>query len=284
MRVLNLELMTFDVGLECEDAQAYADVVVNRVLAAWDEGAEVVVLPEFTWMGLERFVVREDALRGVADLFWVGLWPGIRQRLRRGDRAVVLGTAPCAAPDGSMRNRSPILSCGSELHQDKLHLTPWEEAFTGGDAMRIWEFRGIRMAVVICLDIEIPEISVALRGREVDVILVPSATESVLGVERVGRCADARAVELECHVGLCHLVGRAESDLIDENVGRLAAFSPSQTPFLSSVRKTESDLFEHGYHRMRVLLDIGAIRELRALSAETDPSKVRPGVISIQES
>lgn len=284
MRVLNLELMTFDVGLECEDAQAYADVVVNRVLAAWDEGAEVVVLPEFTWMGLERFVPRENALRAVADLFWVGLWPGIRERLQRGDRAVVLGTAPCAAPDGSMRNRSPILSCGSELHQDKLHLTPWEEAFTGGDAMRIWEFCGIRMAVVICLDIEIPEISVALRGREVDVILVPSATESVLGVERVGRCADARAVELGCHVGLCHLVGRAESDLIDENVGRLAAFSPSQTPFLSSVRKKESDLFEHGCHLMPVVLDIGAIRELRALSAETDPSKVRPGVISIQES
>jgi predicted amidohydrolase len=284
MRVLNLELMTFDVGVVCEDAGAYAEVVVDRVLAAWDEGAEVVVLPEFTWMGLERFVDKADALRGVAHLFWGGLWPGIRERLYRVDRAVVLGSVPFSHADGGIKNRAPILSCGDDLYQDKLHLTPWEAEFTGGDGIRIWNFAGVRMAVVICLDIEIPEISAALRGKNVDVILVPSATESILGVERVGRCADARAVELGCHVGLCHLVGRAESELIDENIGRLAVFSPSQTPFLNSVRKQESEVFEHGYHRMPVVLDIGAIHELRALSGETDPSKVRPGIISLHES
>lgn len=281
MRELNLELMTFDVGMACDNAGAYADVVVDRVLVAWDEGAEVVVLPEFTWMGLERFVDKGDAAHGVADLFWAKLWPGIRGRLHRDDRAVVLGTVPFAGADGLLRNRAPIVSCGQEWYQDKLHLTPWETGFEGGEGIRIWDFRGARLAVVICLDIEIPEISAALRGKNVDVVLVPSATESILGVERVGRCADARAVELGCHVGLCHLVGRMESDLIDENIGRLAVFSPSQTPFLSAVRKQESAVFGHGYHRMPVVLDIGAVRGLRALSGETDPSKVRPATISV---
>ena len=283
MRALNLELMTFDVGAGCEDAVAYADGVVNRVVAAWDEGAEVVVLPEFMWMGMERFVVGEDRLRGVADLFWGKLWPVVRGRLSREDRAVVLGTVPFVETDGSLRNRAPIVSCGAEFHQDKMHLTPWEDAFTGGDGIRIWEFRGIRLAVVICLDIEIPEISAALRGRDVDVVLVPSATESILGVERVGRCASARAVELGCHVGLCHLVGRTESELIDENIGRLAVYAPSQSPFLPEPRQRESGVFRDGFHRMAAVLDLEAIHSLRGLPGETDPSKVRPAPISIHE-
>jgi predicted amidohydrolase len=69
--------------------------------------------------------------------------------------------------------------------------------------LRVWEFGGVRFAVIICLDIEIPEISAKLRGRGVDVILVPSATETILGVERVDRCASARAVELGAIVGVC---------------------------------------------------------------------------------
>ena len=283
MRALNVELMTFDVGVECTDAAGYADVVVGRVRAAWEGGAEVAVLPEFTWMGMERFVGAGGGARGVADLFWGELWSGIRERLGDGDRAVVLGTVPFVDGAGGLKNRAPILCCGEELHQDKLHLTPWEADFTGEDSIRIWHFRGIRMAVVICMDIEIPEISVALRGRVVDVILVPSATESMLGVERVGRCASARAVELGCHVAVCHLVGRTESDLIDENIGRLAVYSPSQSPFVDYARERETGVFGSGFHRLAAELDIAAIRTCRGLSGETDPSKVRPAPISIYE-
>ena len=283
MRTLNLELMTFDVGVECDDAAGFADEVVERVRAAWDDGAELVVLPEFTWMGMERFVEAEDGARGVADLFWGKLWRGIRERLDGGDRAVVLGSVPFVAGDGGLRNRAPILCCGEEMHQDKLHLTPWESCFAGGDGIRVWNFRGIRMAVVICMDIEIPEISVALRGRGVDVILVPSATESILGVERVGRCASARAVELGCHVAVCHLVGRTESELIDDNIGRLAVYSPSQSPFVQCERASESEVWGSGFHRMAAELGIAAIRELRGLSGETDPSKVRANPVFIFE-
>jgi predicted amidohydrolase len=91
------------------------------------------------------------------------------------------------------------------LYQDKLHLTPWESAFSPGDTLHLWHFAGLRIAVIICLDIEIPELSARLRDEEVDLILCPSATETVLGVERVDRCASARAVELGCHVAVSHL-------------------------------------------------------------------------------
>jgi len=99
----------------------------------------------------------------------------------------------------------------------------------------------------------------------------------------VGRCANARAVELGCHVAVCHLVGRTESELIDENIGRLAVYSPSQSPFVDCARERETEVFGSGFNRLAVELDIAAIRACRGLSGETDPSKVRPAKISIYE-
>jgi steroid delta-isomerase-like uncharacterized protein len=274
MERLKLDLLGFDAGFACSSPDAFADKVAELVEGSWDGGADVVLLPELLWMGLERFVEEENAIRNVAAVFQQQLWPMLRDRLSRSGKAVVLGTTPFADESGVLRNRAMILADGRVIHQDKLHLTPWERAFTGGGPLRVWEFKGARMAVVICLDIEIPEISAALRGHAVDLLLVPSATETLMGVERVSRCADARAVELGCHVGLCHLSGNAESGLIDVNLGRLAAFSPSQAAFADHPRRTETAVFTEGFHRLGVELDIGAIRRQRASHEETDPSKV----------
>ena len=281
---MKLDLRTFDVGAKAADPAAYARLVTERVEESWDAGADVVVFPEFTWMGLERFVAGPEKIRGVAGIFWDELWPGIAARLARADKAVVLGSVPFVDEGGRVRNRAPILNSGRELYQDKIHLTPWEGAFSGGGPVRVWNFRGLRVAVVICLDVEIPEISAALRGMDLDLMLVPSATESLAGVERVGRCADARAVEIGCHVGLCHLVGRMDSELIDENIRRLAVFSPSQRAFPAADRQAPTAVFESGFHRLAATLDMAALRRCRLDPEETDPSKIRPAPIRVEGS
>ncbi len=274
MEHLTLDLRTFDIGAAAESPAAYASLLTDRILESWESGADIVVFPEFSWMGLERFVEGPDKLTGVADLFWNDLYPSLQTTLARTGKAAVLGTVPFRDDDGTLKNRAPVMSDGNWIHQDKIHLTPWENDFTGGGPLRVWTFRGHRVAVVICLDVEVPEIAAALRGSALDLLLVPSATENVLGVERVGRCADARAVELGCHVGLCHLVGTTESTLVDENVGQLAAFSPSQSPFLNHERQDRSDLLTEGFHLKRVTLDTAALAATRALHGETDPSKL----------
>jgi predicted amidohydrolase len=281
MARLKLDLRTFDVGAAVPTAEAFVDRVVAQVEESWDAGADVVVLPEFLWLGLERFVKGKGALRAVAGLFWAGLWPGVARRLSRKGKSVVLGTAPYLDARGRLLNRAPILVGGKRLHQDKLHLTPWEKAFSPGDGVRPWTFKGARFAVVTCLDIEVPEIAAALRGKGVDVILVPSATETVLGVERVGRCADARAVELCCHVGVAHLVGRAESELVDDNVGRAAFFSPSQSAFAGSFRHLSVPVARRGDHVLSVSADVAALRRARAARAETNPARLRAGRVRV---
>ena len=91
---LTLALLTFDVGVPAASPDAFADRVCAQVREAWDDGADLVVLPEFLWMGLEPFVAGEDKLRGVAQLFWADLWPRLSPRLAQADKGVVLGTVP----------------------------------------------------------------------------------------------------------------------------------------------------------------------------------------------
>lgn len=272
---MNLDLWTFDVGVHAETPVAYANECIRRVEESWAGGADIVLFPEFCWVGLERFADKSRGLRGVSDLFWQELWPSIQSRLARPDKAAVLGTAPFFdEATGLLMNRSPILCEGRALHQDKLHLTPWETAFARGDTLHIWRFRDITIAVIICLDIEVPELSVHLRNRGVDLILVPSATETILGVERVDRCASARAVELGCCVGVSHLVGRTESELIDDNIGRTAFYTPSQAAFRQEPREVEDPVVTSGFHRQRCVVDLAALRKVRRMVGETNPSRL----------
>jgi len=270
--MLSIDLRTFDPGIAAKSPFAYAAAVAECVEASWDEGADVVLLPEFTWMGLEP-LVEPRSPRRVAEVFWNELFLTLKSLLNRPGKAVVLGTVPFwDAERGVLLNRAPILLGDRVLHQDKLHLTPWESDFAPGSELRLWEFAGLRFAVVICLDIEIPEISARLRGAGVDVVLVPSATETMLGVERVDRCASARAVELGVVVAVSHLTGKAESGLIDENVGRTAVYFPSQAAFRDEPRWVEGEVISSGTQTQRVVIDPRTFEVMRRMKQETNPS------------
>ena len=282
MARVGIDLLTWDVGSETSSPQEYMRLVVSRVLESWQQGADIVLLPEYTWMGLERFITAPDKMAGVANLFWQKLWPEIKTSLKTSDKAVVLGTVPALLENGTLRNRAPILLAGKICFQDKLQLTPWEKSMTHGDVLNVWTFRELRFAVLICLDIEVPELAVALRNQQVDLILVPSATENVLGVERIGRCASARAVELGCHVGVAHLVGQMDSELVDENMGRLAWFSPSQSTFQDLPREDVTESFSKGHYKKQCILETSLLKRMRARRVETNPAALTPKPFAVE--
>ncbi len=280
---LTLDVWTCDVGAAASSPEAWMEHVAGRVEESWRTGAELVLFPEFCWMGLEPFAAQTDALRGLAALFWDTLWPDLHQRLTVAGKCAVLGSVPWVHPTtGTVHNRVPIVSSGTVRFQDKLCLTPWEKAFAGGDAIHLWDFGPWKLGVLVCLDIEIPEHAAALRGQGVDLLLVPSATESVLGTERIARCASARAVELGCFVAVAHLTGKACSVLVDENIGRVSCYAPSQSPFAERTRIDEGPLHETGFHCRRFLLDLQLLRRLRRLRAETNPARCRPDVPAVR--
>ena len=279
-----LDLVTYDPGRPADTPSAFTHAVAERVLTCWDDGADLVLLPEFLWLGLEPLLPMGDGSSGlqrVAQVFWRDLLPELQRALTRPGKAVVLGSCP-ALHRGTLRNRAPIYTGESWIHQDKLHLTPWEKAFSPGAHVRLWSFGDWRVAVLICLDIEIPELAARLRGRDVDLILCPSATETLLGVERVDRCASARAVELGCHVGVAHLTGHASSELIDENLGRAAWYGPSQHVFRTAPRWLEGEILSAGSQVLRVELDRAALQRMRRMQMETNPAHFGAKMAGIQ--
>jgi predicted amidohydrolase len=104
MSILTLDLLTFDPGQACTSPSAYAEQVTQLVEASWDSGADLVLLPEFTWMGLEPLLphTTQAPLEAVAELFWQELFPTLRDRLSRPGKAVVLGTVPARSDSGSI--------------------------------------------------------------------------------------------------------------------------------------------------------------------------------------
>jgi predicted amidohydrolase len=272
-----LEARTFDPGMAVGSVQTFAESIAAEIETAWASGVDLVLLPEFLWMGLEPLIAKERpegrvGLEDVADVFAEECLPFLQVRLTRVDKAVVLGTAPARKDDGSVCNRAWIMTEGGWLCQDKLHLTPWEAAFSPGQSLRLWHFRGLGCVVIICLDIEVPELAARLRGAGIDLVLCPSATETSLGVERVNRCASARAVELGCHVLVSHLTGSADSELIDANTGLAAYYSPSQAAFEKKPREIRTPQVDHGTQVLRVELNPRLLEMMRRMRSETNPA------------
>jgi predicted amidohydrolase len=277
-KAITLDLLTFDPGSSGASPALYAAEIVERVCCSWESGADLVLLPEFTWMGLEPLIARheKEPLQAIATVFWNQLFPTIQGQLSRAQKAVVLGTVPAITDSGTIRNRAPIFANGCFFYQEKLHLTPWEDSFEPGDSLKIWTFGSFRIAVIICLDIEIPELSARLRKADIDLVLCPSATETILGVERVNRCASARAVELGCYVGVSHLTGKADSALIDFSLGRAALYTPSQSAFENTIRCAETPIYESGHEALRVSIDPYLLDATRRMRAETNPANLGP--------
>lgn len=83
----------------------------------------------------------------------------------------------------------------------------WEEAtFTPGQHPHAFDWRGMRIGVLICFDIEFPEVTRATAALDVDLVVVPtSLMVPAHGVPRL--LVPARALENQVFVGYANRIG-----------------------------------------------------------------------------
>jgi predicted amidohydrolase len=182
--------------------------------------AALVVLPELVTMGLLASLPNAQRLTvdGVADAYR-DLFPELTEEFaeavrdlatsrgipvlggshwRRGEDGQFVNTAYLAHPDGTVET------------QDKLHLTPPEVAIdtSPGDELLVTSIGSVKVGVLICADIQFPELSRHLVIEEdVKLVLCPSLTWNTRGVHRVRYGSHARAVENQIFVVTSTLVG-----------------------------------------------------------------------------
>ena len=99
---------------------------------------------------------------------------------------------------------------GSREKYEKIHVTPDEArvwGMQGGDVLKTFDTDCGKIGVLICYDVEFPELSRLLADDGMDILFVPFLTDTQNGYSRVSHCAQARAIENECYVAIAGCVG-----------------------------------------------------------------------------
>jgi predicted amidohydrolase/ribosomal protein S18 acetylase RimI-like enzyme len=119
--------------------------------------------------------------------------------------------------------------------QYKLHPTPDEVSYwgvTGGDSLKVFDTDSGRIGILVCYDVEFPELPRILAERGIDILFVPYYTDTKNGYLRVRHCAQARAVENEIYVVISGSVGNLPNvENMDIQYAQSAVFTPCDFSF-----------------------------------------------------
>jgi predicted amidohydrolase/GNAT superfamily N-acetyltransferase len=119
--------------------------------------------------------------------------------------------------------------------QYKLHITPDETEYwglQGGTELKVFQTDVGKIGILICYDVEFPELSRILADQGMQILLVPFWTDTKNGYLRIRRCAQARAIENECYVAISGSVGNLPKvENMDIQYSQAAIFTPSDFAF-----------------------------------------------------
>lgn len=199
--------------------------------------SDFALFPEFfnaPLMGLTEQGQQIDAIRFLA---------GFTERFRREmsqmavsyNINIITGSMPVLEND-SLYNVSYLCRRdGSVEEQRKLHITPHEKrdwVIEGGDQVQVFETDAGRIGILICYDVEFPELGRFMAEEGLEILFVPFWTDTHNAYLRVRHCAQARAIENECYVVICGSVGNLpEVENLDVQYAQSSVFSPSDFAF-----------------------------------------------------
>jgi predicted amidohydrolase/GNAT superfamily N-acetyltransferase len=149
--------------------------------------------------------------------------------------------------------------------QYKLHITPDEAHYwglRGGNEIQVFDTDIGKIGILVCYDIEFPELSRYLVDRGMTLLLVPYWTDTKNAYLRVRRCAQARAVENECYVAITGSVGNLPKvENMDIQYSQSAIFTPSDFAFPHDAIAAEAT--PNTEMTLMVDLDLDLLKELR---------------------
>lgn len=151
---------------------------------------------------------------------------------------IIAGSMP-TIDDGKLYNSAWYCGRDGKLEEiRKVHITPSEResyGMVGGNEVRAIDTDCGKIGILICYDVEFPELPRLLREQGAQLLFVPFMTDLQTGYNRVRFCAQARAVENECFVAIGGSVGNLPRvDNMDIQYSQSAVFSPSDFAFPSN--------------------------------------------------
>ena len=157
---------------------------------------------------------------------------------------IISGSMP-VIKDDSLYNVSYLFRRNGSMEESvKLHPTPSEInswGMRGGDDLKVFETDAGRIGILICYDVEFPELGRILANQDMQILFVPFLTDTQNGYNRVKFCAQARAVENECYVAIAGCVGNLPNvNNMDISYAQSAVFTPSDFGFPTNGIQSEA--------------------------------------------
>lgn len=157
---------------------------------------------------------------------------------------ILTGSMP-VVKDGHVFNVGYLCHRNGKIDEyTKIHCTPDEVkhlGLYGGDKVEVFNTDCGKVGVLICYDVEFPELGRLLAEQGMSILFVPFLTDTQNGYERVRNCARARAIENECYVAIAGSVGNLPKvHNMDIQFAQSAVFTPCDFAFPTNGIKAEA--------------------------------------------
>lgn len=216
------------------DFPGYLHEIQNRLELAVAEGAELVVFPEYASFELSSIgkLEKQSLPQELENLqvYHADFKRGFANLAQRYGLYLLAPTFPVREKNTFFNRAYFCAPNGKVVYQDKLQMTRFENerwGISAGTSMTIIDTPFCKMGIAICYDSEFPSLVAKMVGLGVELILVPSCTDTLAGFNRVRLAARTRAMENQCYTVLSGLHGLCPwSEAIDQNIGTSGIYGP----------------------------------------------------------
>ncbi|MFS0840848.1 carbon-nitrogen hydrolase family protein [Paenibacillus sp. 1P03SA] len=217
--------------------EEFADQVEHYVKTAQEFDSDFVLFPElFTTQLLSIRNPGEGALT-INDLpSFTDSYMELFKGLAKSTGMHLIGGTHIIEDGGRLYNSAFLFYPDGRVgEQRKLHITPTEVKewnMGAGDALQVFDTDKGRIAILVCYDMEFPEIVRMAKARGADVIFCPSCTDDRHGFHRVRYSCHARTIENQIYVVVTGTIGSLPTvDFMRGNFGQAAVLTPNDVPF-----------------------------------------------------
>jgi predicted amidohydrolase/ribosomal protein S18 acetylase RimI-like enzyme len=203
------------------------------VHSAKDYHAHFVLFPEFFTMQLLSYINEPApalAVRRLARL--APQYEALFIRLAKETGIYIIGGTHPVFQRGKVFNAAHLFTPnGQVFRQKKVHLTPTESGpyqLSRGHGLYLYHTDFGNIAIMVCYDVEFPEVARVMAEAGAEILFVPSCTDGREGFCRVRYCAQARAIENQVYVAMTGTVGNLPLvPYMNTNYGQAAILTPS---------------------------------------------------------
>ena len=219
------------------DWDGFEDQVRFTLEAAAKEKPNFVLLPEnFTNQLLSFMDAGNDIRAAVRRLHdFTPRYIGLMAEMAKKYNFYLIAGSHLNLREGLLYNTAFLFSPqGKMFMQDKIHRTRMERekwGTAGGNKLHLFQTDYGAIAILICYDIEFPELARQVCEAGADILFVPSFTGDRQGYLRVRYCAQARTIENQVYVAMTGTVGSLPVEGLGMQYGQASIMTPSDFAF-----------------------------------------------------